>query len=131
VSSDNFTLFPRRASWATMVSSGQLTDLDAPELVLLLGKLYETSYARIDYNSNDYDESLQAILLASRAGINWHTLPADPLSDDRAAVTEVASGLEWIHLTWNLWYRDLLVEYRPSVQEAIAAVEEVLDQSDG
>ena len=128
VSVDNFTLFPRRASWATMVNSGQLTDLDAPELVLLLGKLYETAYARIDYNSSDYDESLQATLLASRTGIHWHTLGTDPLSDDRAAVAEVASALEWIHITWNVWYRDLLVEYRPSLQEAILAVEAELDR---
>jgi hypothetical protein len=42
VSSENLTLFPRRASWTTMVAGNQLADLGAPELVLRLGQLYET-----------------------------------------------------------------------------------------
>ena len=39
IATENLTLFPRRASWTTMISAGQLADLNDPELVLQLGQL--------------------------------------------------------------------------------------------
>jgi Family of unknown function (DUF6090) len=125
VTSDNSTLFPRRASWTTMVNGGQLADLDAPDLVLRLGKLYETAYVRIDYNSADYDESLNDTFVAA-TGIKWHTLETRPLSDEPSELEDTASRLEWLRITWNAFYRDLLAEYRFDVLDAIAAVETFL-----
>jgi hypothetical protein len=122
VSTENSTLFPRKASWTTMVSSGFLAHLDAPDLVLQLGQLYETKYARIDYNSLQFDVSLNEGFVSHR-GIRWQTLNSNPLSPDPEEVQELASFLEWLHITWNTWYRDILIEYREDVREAISAVE--------
>lgn len=52
----NRTMFPRNSSWATMVSSGQLTYLDDPDLVARLANLYENLNERLSYNGTLYDE---------------------------------------------------------------------------
>lgn len=130
VATDNPTLFARRASWNTMVSSGQLTALEAPALVLQLGQLYETVYSRIDYNSSFYDNELGATLRSTTA-IRWNTLGTRPLNSDQEEVERLASRLEMVHITWNIWYRDLLLDYEGDVAEAIAAVEAYLGRSSG
>lgn len=125
MATENPTLFPRRASWSTMISSGQLADLDAPELVLQLGQLYETIYDRIDYNSRFYDEELSAELRVADA-IRWNDLEKRPLTSDRTELERLARGLERLHISWNVWYRDLLAGYEDEVREAIAAIEAYL-----
>ena len=125
VTNENSTLFPRRASWTTMVSGNQLTALDAPELVLQLGQLYESTFTRIEYNGRYYDEGLFA-LLPNPTVVRWQTLDSQPLAGgptDRAAL---ASALEFLHMGWNQWYRDLLISYRGDVTDAISAVERYL-----
>jgi hypothetical protein len=121
IATDNATLFARRASWTTMVSAGQLADLDAPELVLQLGQLYETIYNRIDYNSRFYDEELNEALRGTTA-IKWSGLPADPLHPETSEIRRLAEELERIHIVWNIWYTDLLGSYVDDVAAAIAAV---------
>jgi hypothetical protein len=130
IGSENSTLFARRASWNTMISAGQLADLDAPELVLQLGQLYETFYDRIDYNSRFYDEELNAELRATPA-IRWNRLDTRPLTTDAADLEELQYGLERVHITWNVWYRDLLIDYEGEVLDAIAAVEAYLGDEAG
>jgi len=130
ISSENSTLFPRRSSWTTMVAGGQLADLDAPELVLQLGQIYETIYPRIDYNSGFYDESLGNAIQGSTA-IRWQSLQSKPLSEDAADVERLASSLEWLHVAWNLWYRDLLITNRRDVVAAIERLESYLRGRDG
>ena len=92
VATENPTLFARRASWNTMISAGQLSDLDAPGLVLQLGQLYETAYNRIDYNSRFYDEELNTVLRTS-AAIRWNTL-VEYESDVLEAIVAVESYLD-------------------------------------
>ncbi len=82
--------------------------------------------ARINYNSADYDDSLNNTFIAI-TGVRWQTLETSPLSDDRAAVEDAAARLEWLHRAWNTWYRDLLTEYRSEVEDVIAAVEAYLN----
>ncbi len=125
IATENPTLFPRRASWSTMISSGQLADLDAPELVLQLGQLYETIYDRIDYNSRFYDEELSAELRVADA-VRWNDLGQRPLTSGRVELERLAQGLERLHISWNVWYRDLLSGYEDEVQEAIEAIEAYL-----
>ena len=125
LSAENPTLFARRSSWTTMVSGGQLADLGAPGLVLQLGHLYETIYPRIDYNSRYYDESLLAVIRQSPV-IRWQSIGSAPLTGDTAGVARLASSLEWVHLAWNLWYRDLLVGYREDLAATIEAVDDYL-----
>ena len=125
VTTENPTLFARRASWNTMISAGQLADLEAPALVLQLGQLYETIYDRIDYNSSFYDEELGATLRSTTA-IRWNTLETRPLTSDLEEIERLASRLEMVHVTWNVWYRDLLIDYEGAVSDAIGAVEAYL-----
>jgi len=125
VSSENSTLFPRRASWTTMVAGNQLADLGAPELVLRLGQLYETIYNRTDYNSALFDQALSAATL-SWAAVRWQSLDSAPLSHDEADLEHLASSLAFLHMGWNTWYRDLLVGYRGDVVSTISMVEEYL-----
>ncbi len=119
---ENPTLFARRGSWNTMISGGQLADLDAPALVLQLGQLYETIYTRIDYVSQLYDEELNATLRALSA-IRWGDLEGQPLTTNRTEIERLAASLQRIHISWNLFYRDLLVGYEDDVESAITAVE--------
>lgn len=125
VSTENSTLFPRRASWTTMVAGNQLADLGAPELVLRLGQLYETIYDRTDYNSALFDQALTAATLSWTA-VRWNSLDSAPLSDNEADLEHLASSLEFLHRGWNTWYRDLLVEYRADVISTISIVESYL-----
>ena len=123
----NPTLFTRRASWTTMVSAGQLAHLDAPELVLQLGQLYETAYGRLAYNSRFYDEEMFAEFRSTEA-VRWenYRTGGHPLVDDPIEVRRLAGRLSRIHSMWTLWYRDLLLEYEDDVLDAIAAVEQYL-----
>jgi hypothetical protein len=123
VSTENSTLFPRRASWTTMIAGNQLGDLGAPELVLRLGQLYETIYDRTDYDSALFDQALTAATL-SWAAVRWHSLDSAPLSHDEADLEHLASSLAFLHRGWNIWYRDLLVEYRGDLISTISVVEE-------
>lgn len=123
---ENPTLFPRRASWRTMVSSGQLADLEAPALVQQLGQLYENIYSRIDYNSRFYDEELNAALRAA-PWIQWGRLPGGAIADDPQEVQRLALSLGRVQVLWNSWYRELLDDYDEDVRAAIAAVEHYLE----
>jgi hypothetical protein len=125
VTAENSTLFARRSSWTTMVAGNQLADLDAPELVLRLGEVYETIYPRIDYNSLAYDQTIQDHISTSRA-IMWQSINTEPFADDVAEVAALTSSLEYLRVNWNAWYRDLLIQYRSDVASAINAVEEHL-----
>jgi hypothetical protein len=128
VTAENSTLFARRSSWTTMVAGSQLADLDAPELVLRLGELYETIYPRIDYNSLAYDQTLSQHISTSRA-IMWQTISSKPFVNDASEITALTSSLEYLRVNWNAWYRDLLIQYRADLAGAITAVEEYLERS--
>jgi hypothetical protein len=127
VTAENSTLFARRSSWTTMVAGNQLADLDAPELVLRLGELYETIYPRIDYNSLAYDQTISAHISTSRA-IMWQSINSNPFVEDPEEITALKSSLEYLRVNWNAWYRDLLIQYRSDVARAIRAVEEYLER---
>ena len=48
---DNRTMFPRKASWTTMVAEGQLAVLGDPALIKSLANLYEHSNVRLEYRA--------------------------------------------------------------------------------
>jgi len=126
VTAENSTLFARRSSWTTMVAGNQLADLDAPDLVLRLGELYETIYPRIDYNSLAYDQTIGQNISTSRA-IMWQSINSNPFVEDPVEVVVLTSSLEYLRVNWNAWYRDLLIQYRSDLADAIDAVEEYLE----
>jgi len=121
------TLFPRRSSWTTMVSGGQLADLGAPNLVLELGQLFETAYARIDYVGKLYDRAHDDLIINTDV-IRWATLDTAPLTNDVEEIEELRMKIAWLRISWVHWYRDLLIEYEQQVKDAISSLEAFLKE---
>ena len=122
---ENPTLFPRQASWRMMIASGQLSDLQQPQLMLQLGHLYETAYSRLDYHSRFYDQGLSD-LAQSFISPSWDpvgkTLDVLNLSESR----RLRSELGWVHEAFNIYYLEVLRDYSAELEEAIGSVEEFL-----
>lgn len=66
-------------------------------------------------------------LLAEVEAVRWNDLDERPLTASSADVERLAQGLERLHITWNVWYRDLLIGYEDEVRNAIAAVQTYLE----
>ncbi len=124
---ENRTLFPRKGSWNTMVAAGQLPDLEAPELVTLLGNLYENVIPRLEYNGRYYDTDLSTAFTLVIAG-TWDSAndrfgPAGDFEFVRMRQT-----VNRLHVGWNLYYLNLLDEYGVLLEQAVAAVETYLNE---
>ncbi|MEQ9569628.1 MAG: DUF6090 family protein, partial [Longimicrobiales bacterium] len=83
-------MFPRKASWTTMVSEGQLAVLGAPDLIGRLANLYEHSNVRLEYNGDRYDDTTQD-LLRSHLPYVWDFNGRRLLADDAASIRTFAS----------------------------------------
>lgn len=122
---ENRTLFPRKGSWNTMVAAGQLPDLEAPELVTLLGNLYENVIPRLEYNGEYYDTDLSTAFTLVVAG-TW-----DSFNDRFGPAREFESlrmhqTMNRLYIAWNLYYLNLLDEYGELLDQAVTAVESYL-----
>lgn len=124
----NRTLYPRRSAWTTMVAAGQLGELDAPGLVARLGDFYESVNARVIYNGDDYDESLNDIARNSVTRV-WDGVGGRLLTDDVRELTVFQNQLRFLHLSWNLWYLDLLEDYGQTLDSLILEIESYLDDN--
>jgi hypothetical protein len=125
----NRTLYPRRAAWTTMVAAGQLGELDAPDLVARLGDFYESFIPRVIDNGDDYDGSLNDIGRNSAPRI-WDGLNKQMLTDDTSEITVFRNQLRYMHISWNLWYIDLLDTYQDRLDSLILEVEAYLAEND-
>lgn len=121
----NRTLYPRRSAWTTMLASGQLAELDSPGLVLRLGDFYESLNARVVDNGNDYDESLNDIARNS-APDYWDGVNRRPLTTDVHELTRFRNQLRYLHISWNIWYLDLLDHYQQTLDSLILEIETYL-----
>ena len=92
----NRTMFPRSASWTTMVASGQLGDLDDLELVSRLADFYENRNARLEYNGALYDEWVTDV---ARSGIPaiWDQSSGRLLNEDPTEIARVRGRLVGLH----------------------------------
>jgi hypothetical protein len=54
-----------------------------------------------------------------------------PLTQHPEEIERFMFRIERVHLSWNVWYRDLLIQYENDVLDAIAAVEEYLETVGG
>jgi hypothetical protein len=122
---ENPTLFPRQASWRMMIASGQLSDLQQPELMLQLGHLYETAYSRLDYHSRFYDQGLSDLF---QAGISprWEPIAKTLRTGDVEEIRRLRNDLGWVHGAFSAYYVETLREYLVELDAVIVSVEDFL-----
>lgn len=125
----NRTLYPRRSAWTTMLAAGQLAELDSPGLVLRLGDFYESLNARAVDNGNDYDENLNDIARNS-APDYWDGVNGRLRTTDVHDLTRFRNQLRYLHISWNVWYLDLLDEYQQTLDSLILEIETYLATRD-
>ncbi|MFV1985675.1 MAG: hypothetical protein ACC682_00225 [Gemmatimonadota bacterium] len=116
----NRTLYHRRAAWTTMVAAGQLADLKDPELVTLLGNLYENFSRRFEDNGAGYDYDV------SRISLEWIPEVWDSVEHQLRRPQEAGllrQRLQFMQVAWNLYYLDLLGEYEERVLVIIDGIE--------
>ena len=94
ITTSNRTMFPRRSAWTTMVASGQLTELDNPDLVTRLGNLYENLNERLEYNGRYYDSDLSEFAPGYVASI-WDTHNVRLLTNDPVALAGFRNRLRF------------------------------------
>lgn len=121
----NRTLYPRSSAWTTMVAAGQLGELDAPGLVARLGDFYESLIPRVIDNGNDYDESLNDIARNSATKI-WDGVSGQLLTTDVRQLAVFRNQLRYMHLSWNVWYLDLLDDYERRLDALVLEIEAYL-----
>lgn len=126
IGDDNPTMFPRRSAWTTMVASGQLTELDNPDLVTRLGNLYENINERLEYNGSNYDQALEEIYRRYVPEV-WDLLNARLITSYPAAIATLGGRFEYLR-GWNLYYLDLLDEYQVELDGLITSVDEHLQK---
>lgn len=129
VALSNRTMFPRSASWATMVASGQLTELNNPALVTRLGNLYENINDRLIYNGEYYDSDLSTFIFRAVFS-TWDSYTSRLLSEDPGALATLRNQLRFMYSAWNQYYLTLLDEYEAEVEALITEVGEHLDARD-
>jgi hypothetical protein len=122
---ENPTLFPRQASWRMMIASGQLSDLEQPELMLQLGHLYETAYSRLDYHSRFYDQGLSD-LFKTVISPRWDPVANTLRTDEFNEIRRLRNDLGWVRGAFSAYYVETLREYLIELNAVIASVEDFL-----
>ena len=125
----NRTLYPRRSAWTTMLAAGQLAKLDSPGLVLRLGDFYESLNARVVDNGDDYDESIND-LARNSAPAYWDGVNGRLVTTDVHELTRFRNQLRYLHVSWNIWYLDLLDYYQQTLDSLILEIESYLATKD-
>ena len=122
----NRTLYPRRSAWTTMLAAGQLAELDSPGLVLRLGDFYESLNARVVDNGDDYDDNLNDVARNS-APEYWDGANGRLLTTDVDELVKFRNQLRYLHISWNIWYLDLLDQYQLTLDSLILEIESYLE----
>jgi hypothetical protein len=117
----NRTLFPRSASWATMIAAGELNDLDDPELVSRLADFYENRNTRLEYNGSAYDNW---VVQVAQTGIPevWDQSSGNFISRDPIAIARLRGRLAGIH-ELGLGFISLLEQWREALDSLISEVD--------
>ncbi len=109
-----------------MLAAGQLAELDEPGLVLRLGDFYESLNARVVDNGDDYDANLNDIARNS-APEYWDGANGRLLTTDVDELVKFRNQLRYLHISWNIWYLDLLDEYQLTLDSLIQEIESYLE----
>lgn len=116
----NRTMFPRDASWATMVASDQLTDLDDPALVARLANFYENLNERLEYNGALYDEWVSQVA-QSALPLVWNRVDGRLMTTDPDEIDGFRTRLLAL-LDLSLGFYTLLEEWGAELDAVIAEV---------
>ena len=109
----NLTVFPRRAAYSALVSSGNMGYLKDPDLALDLADLYEHHYVRL-INHGDYlDQTIQ--------GNFWPTMYARYLDRPNGRLRQFGEGA-------NVEFRNLVYQQHIQHSTYINRLDEVLEE---
>jgi hypothetical protein len=125
----NRTMFPRSASWTTMVSSGQLSDLRNPELLALLADFYENRNTRLKYNGAIYDEWVMEVA-RSAVPMVWDQGSGRLLTRDLTEVARLRGRLIGLH-DLSLGFIGLLEEWGVALDALTTEVDAYLLEASG
>lgn len=126
---DNRTMFPRKASWTTMVAEGQLAVLGDPALIRSLANLYEHSNVRLEYNGGRYDDTTQDIL-RGRMPYAFDLVENRFLTTDPAAIKTFGNQMLQVQRQ-NRGYAALLSSWLEEVENVHSQVASYLEHSGG
>jgi len=120
----NRTMFPRQATWTTMLAEGQLIALHNQPLVTSLGNLYENVNTRLVYNGVEYDN---AKIATSRGILTelWDSLNQEFFNDDPEFIRQTRAKLHY-QRGHTQWYLQLLGQWGERLDSAINQVSEHL-----
>jgi hypothetical protein len=117
----NFTIFPRRAAWSTMISAGQLASVGDPVLVNQLADLYEHWTGRVLYNGEAYDEAIWEVTRNTIPSL-WDRREGRFLRSDLRARRELDGQL--LHLEiWNASYGRILTIWADEIENVLLGVD--------
>ena len=125
----NRTMFPRKASWTTMVAEGQLAVLGDPALIKSLANLYEHSNVRLEYNGARYDDTTQDIL-RGRMPYAFDLIENRFLTTDRAAIRTFGNQMLQVQRQ-NRGYAARLSSWLEEVENVHSQVASYLEHSGG
>ncbi len=118
------SIWPRRAAWNSMVSSGQLRLLDAPGLTTRIGDYYEHHLRRIEYNGRQYDGTFTAITERELQHI-WNFEEQQLLTTDPVRLTEFRNRLRYLN-RWIEYYLEAVDRNRSLVEELVVEIDQYL-----
>lgn len=120
----NRTMFPRSASWTTMVASAQLSDLDDPLLVSRLADFYENRNARLEYNGVVYDDWVTDLARLAVPEV-WDQSSGQFLTRDPTETARLRGRLVGLH-DLALGFIGLLEEWQGALDSLIVDVDAYL-----
>lgn len=124
VAFSNPTAYPRKGAWAMLSSSGLLSAIEDPELIVSIADHYENLVARVEYNGKDYDELLNATMIET-VPVAWDRVRLRQRGD----MTELRSRLDYLESTWNGFYQTLMASYVAQMEILIDALDRYLDEN--
>lgn len=119
------SIWPRRAAWSTMVNSGQLRLLDAPELVTRIGDYYEHHLRRMEYNGKQYDAEFTVVYSSEMTEI-WDFDKRVLLTSDPARLVQFRNRLKSVD-DWTTYYLAAVESNRARVETLIEEIDAYLD----
>lgn len=118
------SIWPRRAAWNTMVNSGQLRLLNAPELVTRIGDYYEHHLRRMEYNGKQYDAAFTVVSRGELSEI-WDFERRALLTNDPVRLTQFRNRLLRVS-DWTQYYLAAVDRNRALVESLVEEIDAFL-----
>lgn len=118
------SIWPRRAAWNTMVNSGQLRLLNAPELVTRIGDYYEHHLRRMEYNGKQYDAAFTVVSRGELSEI-WDFERRALLTNDPVRLIQFRNRLLRVS-DWTQYYLAAVDRNRALVESLVEEIDAFL-----